>query len=170
MVAALRPSASDTPSFPPQQSPMFGHRASSQTVWRPRPRRSFLIFAKEEPLGMLVFRNDGSRGLRKLLAQRENEGGGISRSTYAFVFPRTTRSGTLSAIKSSSDGPSSSVSLKFGLDEEGVARHRTCGRTARATRTAHDTLEAARDMLESCSSRGRRDSTLGGVDVVERKP
>ena len=62
-VAALRPSASDTPSFPPQQSPMLGQRASSQTVCRLSPRRSFLIFEKEEPFGMLVFRKDGNLGL-----------------------------------------------------------------------------------------------------------
>lgn len=31
-VAPLRPSASVAPSFPPQQSPILGHRASSQTV------------------------------------------------------------------------------------------------------------------------------------------
>lgn len=30
-------------SEPPQQSEMLGQRASSQTVWRFRPRRSFLI-------------------------------------------------------------------------------------------------------------------------------
>ena len=62
-VAALRPSASVAPSFPPQQSPIFGHRASSQTVCRFKPRRSFLILAKEAPLGMLVLRYDGSVGL-----------------------------------------------------------------------------------------------------------
>lgn len=63
-VAALRPSASLTPSFPPQQSPMFGHRASSHTVCRPRPRRSFLILEKEAPVGILVLRYDGSLGLQ----------------------------------------------------------------------------------------------------------
>lgn len=30
---------------PPQHSPMFGHFASSQTVWSPRPRRSRLMAA-----------------------------------------------------------------------------------------------------------------------------
>lgn len=62
-VAALRPSASVAPSFPPQQSPIFGHRASSQTVCRFSPRRSFLILEKEAPVGILVLRNVGRRGL-----------------------------------------------------------------------------------------------------------
>lgn len=62
-VAALRPSASVAPSFPPQQSPIFGHRASSQTVCKFRPRRSFLIWEKEAPVGILVLRNDGRRDL-----------------------------------------------------------------------------------------------------------
>ena len=51
---------------------------------------------------------------------------------HALVFPRTTRSDTRSAMKSSSDGPSSRDCLKLGLDEDGVARHRTCGRTGGA--------------------------------------
>jgi hypothetical protein len=55
-VAALRPSASVAPGFPPQQSPMFGHLASSQTVCSPKPRRSFLILEKEAPVGMEVLR------------------------------------------------------------------------------------------------------------------
>ena len=63
-VAALRPSASVVPSFPPQQSPILGHRASSHTVLRLRPRKSFLILLNEAPEGMLVLRKEGSRGLK----------------------------------------------------------------------------------------------------------
>lgn len=48
---------------PPQHSPMFGHLASSQTVWRPRPLRSFLMELYEAPVGMGCLRNDGRRGL-----------------------------------------------------------------------------------------------------------
>ena len=59
-VAVFRPS---TVVFPPQQSPMFGQRASSQTVCKFRPRRSFLILLKEAPDGIEVFRKEGNRGL-----------------------------------------------------------------------------------------------------------
>ena len=55
-VAALRPSSSEAPSFPPQQSPILGHLASSQTVCNPRPRKSFFIFLKEFPVGIVVLR------------------------------------------------------------------------------------------------------------------
>lgn len=62
-VAALRPSSGVAPSFPPQQSPMFGQRASSHTVCRPRPRKSFLILENDAPFGIDVFKCDGRRGL-----------------------------------------------------------------------------------------------------------
>jgi hypothetical protein len=55
-VAALLPSSSPAPSLPPQQSPILGHLASSQTVWRPKPLRSFLILLKDDPEGIVVFR------------------------------------------------------------------------------------------------------------------
>lgn len=69
MVAvALRLAASSPPARlefdpPPQHSPIFGQRASSQTVCKPKPRKSFLILLNEEPVGILVFRYDGKRGL-----------------------------------------------------------------------------------------------------------
>ena len=47
--------------LPPQQSEMFGHRASSQTVCRLRPRRSFLIFLKLSFAGIGVLSHSGSR-------------------------------------------------------------------------------------------------------------
>ena len=48
---------------PPQQSPIFGHLASSHTVCSPRPRRSFLIPLYDAPVAIGCFRNDGRRGL-----------------------------------------------------------------------------------------------------------
>ena len=53
-------------------------------------------------------------------------------SAYVFVFPRTTRSGTLPETKSSSEGPSANVSVKelfFGTgnpEAAGVASARAC--------------------------------------------
>jgi hypothetical protein len=55
-----------------------------------------------------------------------------SNVTYVFVLPSTTRSGVSPEMKSSSDGPCSSVSLKvsFGADDRdvaaGVASERIC--------------------------------------------
>lgn len=60
-VAVFRPSARLSP---PQQSPILGHRASSHTVCKLSPRRSFLILLKEAPDGIEVLRYDGSLGLR----------------------------------------------------------------------------------------------------------
>lgn len=61
-------------------------------------------------------------------------------ATYVFVLPSTTRSGISPEMKSSSDGPCSSVSLNFvvcGADDPdvaGVASERICLDTeARAT-------------------------------------
>ncbi len=62
-VAEFLPSASVAPFFPPQQSPMLGHRASSHTVCNPRPLKSFLILLNDAPDGMEVLRYDGRRGL-----------------------------------------------------------------------------------------------------------
>ena len=64
-----------------------------------------------------------------------------SNITYVFVLPSTTRSGVSPEMKSSSDGPCSSVSLKvsfFGADDPdvtaGVASERIClGTETRAT-------------------------------------
>jgi len=55
---------------PPQHSPMFGHLASSQTVCKPSPRRSFLMPLYDFPVGIGCFRNDGSRGLAGQLCIR----------------------------------------------------------------------------------------------------
>ena len=53
--------AASFPPSPPQHSPMLGHRASSQTVARPKPRRSRLIREKLAPFGIRVLVYDGRR-------------------------------------------------------------------------------------------------------------
>lgn len=55
-----------SPLSPPQHCPMFGHRASSQTVCSPNPRKSFLILLNEAEVGTSVLRYDGSRGLLRI--------------------------------------------------------------------------------------------------------
>lgn len=52
-----------SPLSPPQHWPMFGHRASSHTVWSLRPRRSDLILLKLAEVGISVLRYRGRRGL-----------------------------------------------------------------------------------------------------------
>lgn len=47
-------------SDPPQHSPMFGHLASSHTVCRPNPRKSFLILLKFCDVGMFVLSQSGN--------------------------------------------------------------------------------------------------------------
>jgi len=48
-------------SVPPQQVEMFGHRASSQTVCRPSPRRSDFMRVKLAPVGTGVLSQVGRR-------------------------------------------------------------------------------------------------------------
>jgi hypothetical protein len=69
-VAVFLPSAV---SPPPQQSPIFGHLASSQTVCKFKPRRSFLILLNEAPEGIDVFRKDGNLGLSFLVNLNDGE-------------------------------------------------------------------------------------------------
>ena len=66
-----------SPLSPPQHWPMFGHRASSQTVWSLRPRRSDLILLKLAEVGISVLRYRGRRGLCR--------GGGASQHCCAGV-------------------------------------------------------------------------------------
>ena len=150
-MAARLPSSSVAPSLAPQQSPIFGHRASSQTVCSPRPLKSFLILVNDDPVGIEVLRNEGSRGLN---ASQELRWSHFPfHQTHCEVFPSTTLSGTLSAIKSSSDGPSSSLLLNVDLDEAGVARYRTwCDDAREATRDDEERrteLTAVRDCAMS---------------------
>ena len=91
--------------LPPQQSPMFGHRASSQTVCSPNALKSFLILLYDAPEGIDVLRYAGSRG--------------------ALELPSMTRLGGSADIKSSSEGPEASVCVNEDLEDEGVARQRT---------------------------------------------
>jgi hypothetical protein len=80
-------------SEPPQQSPMLGHLASSQTVCSFSPRRSSLILVNDAPVGIFVFKNEGSRGWE--------------------AFPKMTVSTSGPArTKSSRPGPASSFCLK----------------------------------------------------------
>lgn len=53
-----------SPLSPPQHCPIFGHRASSHTVCRFSPRRSFLILLYEADVGTLVFKYFGNRSLQ----------------------------------------------------------------------------------------------------------
>ena len=120
-VAVFRPSAVD---FPPQQSPMFGQRASSQTVCKFRPRRSFLILLKEAPDGIEVFKKAGNRGLGMPSKTFEYTRLG---KTYPFVLPRTTRSEDSPERKSWKPGPLSRdfpKSVRGGgvVEDDAVAR------------------------------------------------
>ena len=67
----------------------------------------------------------------------------VDQATYALVFPSTTLSGVSPDMKSSKEGPESSVSLKLFA---GVARQRTCAAAAgtRGARRAARTREAIR--------------------------
>ena len=60
---------------PPQHSPMLGHFASSQTVCRPRPLKSFLMALYDAPVGIGCLRNEGNRGLHvsRWVGQRSAE-------------------------------------------------------------------------------------------------
>lgn len=118
---------------------MLGHRASSHTVWSPRPLRSFLILLKEAPDGMEVLRCAGSRGLREI------EGLQMNSLQYAYprAFPRMIRSGGASPeIKWSSEGPAARASLKLDLEAPvgvAVARERAWKSETRfAARRAED--------------------------------
>jgi hypothetical protein len=90
--------------LPPQQSDMFGHRASSQTVWRFRPRRSFLIFLYDELLGMGVLSHDGSRVISFCLPL------GPTRAVFNAYFSDGSSGGSLPPTKSEKEGPAFSLS------------------------------------------------------------
>lgn len=57
---------------PPQHSPIFGHRASSQTVCKFKSRICSLIFEKFSPVGILVLSQGGKRNLSSSPLARNN--------------------------------------------------------------------------------------------------
>lgn len=96
-----------SPLLPPQHWPIFGHLASSHTVCKPNPLRSFLILLKLADVGTDVFRYAGRRGFLVLpRAIREGEGEG-----------EVTRRSTSPETKSAKVRPSS---VKRDLLDEGV--------------------------------------------------
>jgi hypothetical protein len=103
---------------PPQQSPILGQRASSQTVCRPRPRRSFLILVYDGPVGILVLRWEGRRGLG---SRYEHNTSIIKKKSYWEVFPSVileasgSSGSTLSATKSLNEGPAASFVENVGV-------------------------------------------------------
>lgn len=129
--------SSDTSSPPPQQSPMLGHRASSHTVCNPSPLKSCFIFAKDEPEGIEVLRNEGS--------------------LVAWALPKMTRSGLVSEVKSSREGPFARVSEKDGLDEEPV-RQRIKPRLLQVCRPVRKT-----DVSGSRVCNGMREGGVGAL-------
>jgi hypothetical protein len=103
-------------SDPPQQSEMLGHRASSHTVCRFNPRRSFLIRLKLSPTGTGVFSHSGRRVISFFLP-----GGPTSavRSSSASEGSRGSAWGLLT--KSENDGPALSLFWKVvGFRRGGV--------------------------------------------------
>lgn len=98
VAAALEP--------PPQHSEIFGHLASSQTVCRFNPRRSFLIFLYDDESGMDVFNHDGRRVISFFLP------GGPTRAVLRAYASSGERGGSAAPpTKSENDGPLFSLSL-----------------------------------------------------------
>lgn len=102
-------------SLPPQQSEILGHRASSQTVCRFKPRRSFLIFLYDELSGMGVFNHEGKRVICFCLPL------GPTRAVFNWYASEGLRGGSLPEMNSSKEGPVLSLSEKM------VLIGRTCG-------------------------------------------
>lgn len=92
--------------LPPQQSEMFGHRASSQTVWRFRPRKSFLIFLYDELSGMGVFSHDGRRVISFCLPF------GPTRAVLRAYASEGASGGSFPLTNSVNDGPAFNLSAK----------------------------------------------------------
>lgn len=122
MIVAVAPFLPSFPSFPPpQHSPMLGHFASSHTVCRPSPRRSFLISAYEPPAGIECLRKDGRRGLEgegeDVSSSRRAEPLGAARHSWTdcLVFPSVvirSSSRWFPAMKSPRVKPSSSLAIR----------------------------------------------------------
>ena len=98
--------------LPPQQSEMFGHLASSQTVCKLRPRRSFLIFLYDELSGIGVFNQDGSRVISFCFPL------GPTSAVFNAYASEGSRGGSLPLTKSENAGP------VFNLSANAVGRTR----------------------------------------------
>lgn len=92
--------------LPPQQSEIFGHRASSHTVCRFRPRKSFLIFLYDELSGIGVFNHEGRRVISFCLPL------GPTRAVFRAYASDGSRGGSSPPTKSVNDGPALSLSAK----------------------------------------------------------
>ena len=92
--------------LPPQQSEMFGHRASSQTVCKLRPRRSFLIFLYDELSGIGVFNHEGKRVISFCLPF------GPTKAVFRAYASEGSRGGSLPSTKSENEGPVFNLSAK----------------------------------------------------------
>lgn len=92
--------------LPPQQSEMFGHRASSQTVCRFRPLRSFLIFLYDELSGIGVFSHEGRRVISFCLPF------GPTKAVFSAYASDGFSGGSLPLTKSVKEGPALSLSAK----------------------------------------------------------
>ena len=91
--------------LPPQQSDMFGHRASSQTVCRLRPRKSAFIFLYDGPSGIGVFSHKGNLVISFFLPL------GPTNAVFN-VYASDGGRGPLPETKSVNDGPAFSLSAK----------------------------------------------------------
>lgn len=108
-----------SPLSPPQHCPMFGQRASSHTVCKLSPRRSFLILLYEAEIGTLVLRYFGRRSLRQCCQCTSIRAWS---SAYVAVLPNWTRCCLPEAVskaspemKSSKSGPLLSFSCNVCL-------------------------------------------------------
>ena len=93
--------------LPPQQSEMLGHLASSHTVWRFSPRRSFLIFLYEELSGMGVLSHDGRRVISFFLPF------GPTRAVFNAYASEGSKAGSLPPTNSEKEGPALSLSANL---------------------------------------------------------
>ena len=92
--------------LPPQQSEIFGHLASSQTVWRFRPLKSFLIFLYDELSGIGVLSQEGRRVISFCLPF------GPTRAVFRAYASDGSRGGSLPPTKSENEGPAFNLSAK----------------------------------------------------------
>ena len=81
----VSPSTMNVAVPPSQHSPMLGHRASSQTVCRPRSRRVLVRRATVGPEGIGTFSHEGfCPGRMRLLWIEDMEGAARRRSKFVF--------------------------------------------------------------------------------------